>query len=308
MFKLVSSRVTPSYRGVGPPLSQVASYPLLPAGTKPIFKLKEARDSFDADRAKQFKVITALFNSKEAGESWLKMRDNPVFVHLARFPDVAKNLSVLKEYMKNNYFWVREEIEGRQGRIETIPADELGTKLYEQQRLDKYKSYISGPYADYLRKLELDPMAPSQPDEATKAYAALLKEPKTYIEATVVRAACAVGWSMALRRILDDNYTVKKGPFYEGIMLENVTDSFTYFKDTGEEAVEYVTTGYSGTARRLSEQIDGRLLGPDGVIVWDEPTRKRLADLTRRALDAEYNMFLASWVKVYGAVPVPPKV
>lgn len=44
---------------------------------------------------------------------------------------------------------MREEIEGRQGRIETIPADELGTKLYEQQRLDKHKSYFSGPYADY---------------------------------------------------------------------------------------------------------------------------------------------------------------
>lgn len=41
MFKLMPSRETPSYRGVGPPVSQLASYPLLPAGTKPIFELKE---------------------------------------------------------------------------------------------------------------------------------------------------------------------------------------------------------------------------------------------------------------------------
>jgi len=64
--------------------------------------------------------------------------------------------------------------------------------MYEEQKLEKFKKYIPGPYADYLQKLDIDPNASFEPNDATKAYAALMKEPTTYLEATVVRAACAV--------------------------------------------------------------------------------------------------------------------
>jgi len=53
MFKLVSNVVIPSFRGAAPLGAQYASFPALPAGQKPIFKYAEAKEVFNADRAKQ---------------------------------------------------------------------------------------------------------------------------------------------------------------------------------------------------------------------------------------------------------------
>lgn len=164
----------------------------------------------DTEGSTSSKVRNTLFHSSKVGDAFLRMLDNPVFVQMARDPENVKDKSVWERYMmvrsrhglapfgagtdrpdpeQNNFWWIREEVDGRLGRIEMVPPDEAGTKLYEQQKLEKFRTYVAGPHADYLRGIGIDPNAPTKPNEATLAYAAVLKEAKTYLEATVVRAA-----------------------------------------------------------------------------------------------------------------------
>lgn len=73
-----------------------------------------------------------------------------------------------------------------------IPPDEQGTILYEKAKHAKFEAYVKVPYAKDLQALGIDPTASVQPDAATMAYAKLMKEPTTYLEATVLRAVCGV--------------------------------------------------------------------------------------------------------------------